>query len=149
MTQEVLRQCKDFLAGVDIESDDQERRRKTVELGEKVLAEERTGEEYNGLWKDWYKNCFLGAVSHWGHGLIRYKYSHQFDLQDGKWIIRSIRLREDCSVKVGFWGDGAAKQTKIVHPRQSSGVLTANKATSFCHRTSRAKKSPNPSGKIR
>ena len=105
-TQEVLRQCNEFLASVDMEPDDEERRQKTVELGEIVLAKEQAGEDYNGLWKNWYKNCFLGAVSHWGRQLIRYKYSEQFDIQDGKWIIRSIRLREDCTMKIGFWGDG-------------------------------------------
>ena len=42
-----------------------------------------------------------------------------------------------------------AKKTKIVEGRQSSGVLTANKANSFCRRAFRAQKSQNPSGKIR
>ena len=79
-TQEVLRQCNEFLAGVDIEPDDEERRQKTVELGELVLAKEQAVEEYNGLWKNWYKNCFLGAVSYWGRQLIRYKYSEKFDI---------------------------------------------------------------------
>ena len=107
-TQEVLRQCTEFLAGVDIEPDDQERCRKVIELGKKVLAGEEVGKEYDGLWNDWYRNCFLGAFSRWGRQLIRYKYSHwqDFDIESGKWIIRSIRLREDCSMKVGFWGDG-------------------------------------------
>ena len=71
--------------------------------GEELIADPETS---NGLWKNWYKNCSLGAVSHWGRQLIRYKYSEQFDIQDGKWIISSIRLREDCSIKIGFWGDG-------------------------------------------
>ena len=107
-TEEVLRQCKEFLAGVDIEPDDQERCRKVIELGKKVLAGKEIGTEYDGIWNDWYRNCFLGAFSRWGRQLIRYKYSYwqDFDIESGKWIIRSIRLREDCSMRVGFWGDG-------------------------------------------
>ena len=109
LTQEVLGQCNEFLTrGEDELPDDHERVRKVIELGEKVLAEEEIGEGFDGLWNDWYKTCYRSAAGAWGQNLIRYKYSHwtEFNLETGKWIIKSIRMKEDGSVKVGFWGDG-------------------------------------------
>ena len=105
----VLVRCNEFLDKSESLPEDQENRAsKVIELGEKVLAGDDAGDEYEGLWASWYNGCGQ-IIKYAARRLLRRQVQHmdEYDPEIGMRIIRSLRLREDGSVAVKFWGEDA------------------------------------------